>query len=289
MWTSPDIWVRNDLSAGPHQNPEFGQPNYIHVNVRNRSAITATDTNVEFYYANASAGLSWPVDWTLIGTQNLPSLAGAGPVDISQVWSPPGTGHYCLLVRLVTPQDPMTNTETTNIDFNVRYNNNNVWKNVNVVNLVPFAAQDVHFIFRNAWEGKRLIRLAFREPARQAETFFNRGQVTVDFGDKLPEILAAQGVQPVGLKQLDARTWLIADPANAYVDVTLEERDEFDIGLTIEDTAPRTGNTGTTKAAVPVDPVPATTHYTFEVVEQDLSSKGEDLGGVTYEIDAPKF
>jgi hypothetical protein len=289
MWTSQDIWVRNDLTPGPHQNPEFGQVNYIHVNVRNRSSITATDTNVEFYYANASAGLAWPVDWTLIGTQNLASLSGAGPVDISQPWSPPGTGHYCLLVRLVTPQDPMTNLETTSIDYNVRYNNNIVWKNVNVVDLLPFAAQDVHFIFRNPWVGKRTIRMVFREPAGQADTFFRRGKVTVDFGDKLTEILLAQGAQPVGLKQIDNRTWEIADVTKAYVDVTLDDREEFDIGMTIEDTAPRNGQTTGTKAAVPADPVQDSNHYTFEVAEQDLSSKGEDIGGVTYEIDAPKF
>jgi hypothetical protein len=60
--------------------------------------------------------------------------------------------------------------------------------------------------------------------------------------------------------------------------VKLEDRQEFDIGLTFEDTAPRTGDT--TKQP--------TTHYTFEVAEQDLSSKGEDIGGVTYEIDAPQ-
>src|SRR6185503_20679575 len=31
MWESEDIWVRNDATAGGHQDPILGQVNYVHV------------------------------------------------------------------------------------------------------------------------------------------------------------------------------------------------------------------------------------------------------------------
>ena len=47
FWDSPDLWVRNSDDGGlAHQNPEFGQDNWLYARVRNRSA-TATARHLD--------------------------------------------------------------------------------------------------------------------------------------------------------------------------------------------------------------------------------------------------
>jgi len=41
MWESEDIWVRNDATAGGHQDPILGQVNYVHVLWENKGSATA--------------------------------------------------------------------------------------------------------------------------------------------------------------------------------------------------------------------------------------------------------
>ncbi len=274
MWQSPDIWVRNDLTAGPHQNPEFGQTNYVHVTVRNRSTVTAFNTPVHVYYANASTGLAWPVDWTLIGTVTIPTLAGGATTEITVPWSPPGTGHFCLLSRLVTPQDPMTFAETASVDFNTRYNNNSVWKNVNVVDLLSARRARVSFIFRNPEDTQLKLKLVFREvPGRQPEPFLRRGEIEVDFGDKLRKRMEEQGTGPINFKQTPDGTYLAVDSADGSLEIALEGREEFVVSMIFRDLASSsTGNT--------------TAKYTYEVTEENRSTQ-EQIGGVAYQIIAP--
>ncbi|OBU15312.1 peptidase M36 [Photobacterium aquimaris] len=150
MWRSKAIWNRTTVgSTGSHQNPEYGQPNEINVNVKNRGAATAFNTTVEVYWAHAATGLSWPADWTLLGTDTIGSLAVGADTNATVGWTPPSTGHYCLIARLVNPQDPMTNPETSNINYNTRYNNNIAWRNMNVVDLLANLTQQINFIARS--------------------------------------------------------------------------------------------------------------------------------------------
>jgi hypothetical protein len=280
MWQSPDIRVRKTNTAGPHENPEYGQVNYVKVTVRNRSTVTAINVPVKVYYANASAGLSWPVDWTLIGTANVASLAGGGTTEITLPWSPPGTGHYCLLSRLDTPQDPMTFAETTNVDYNTRYNNNIVWKNVNVVDLVAFAQVKVSVNIRNPDKTARNIRVLLREPREQlGDPFLRRGGVQMVMPDKLLARLEEQGIEPINFKRIDQNTFEMADSERAWFEVTLDGREEYDLTLLFEN---RVEASPTSKDA------PATVTYTLEIVEED-ADKNEEIGGVAYLIDAPKI
>ena len=150
MWRSKAIWNRTTVgSTGGHQNPEYGQPNEINVNVKNRGAATAFNTTVEVYWAHAATGLSWPADWNLLGTDTIGSLAVGADIAATVKWTPPSTGHYCLIARLVNPQDPMTNPETSNINYNTRYNNNIAWRNMNVVDLLANLTQEINFIARS--------------------------------------------------------------------------------------------------------------------------------------------
>jgi hypothetical protein len=141
MWMSRSIWVHQDYTQPlgtfqTHQNPRYGQTNCIMVNVGNRGGGIVNNAQLKVYVANASLGLAWPSGWTLIGTYTLPAI-DPGASHIAQVlWVPQGTGHYCLLARIVSDEDPMAVAEIASISANVRANNNLAWRNVNVVNLL---------------------------------------------------------------------------------------------------------------------------------------------------------
>lgn len=69
-WISPDIWVRqtndgfaNQESQDLHQTP--GAKGYVYIRVWNRGEGKHPEGqgNIEAYWANASAGLSWPSPW----------------------------------------------------------------------------------------------------------------------------------------------------------------------------------------------------------------------------------
>ena len=115
-------------------------------------------------WAKAGTALAWPNHWNgsitspalmgnLISTKPIPVIQPGASAIIEFAWQPPnpatfvGLGsnpifwadephHFCLLARVVSPNDPMTFTETTDLNANVRNNNNIVWKNLSVVDEV---------------------------------------------------------------------------------------------------------------------------------------------------------
>lgn len=296
MWTSPDIWVRNQDDGGTaHQNPEFGQTNYIHVNVRNRSLVEGVNVPVKFYIANASAGLSWPTQWTQIGSAViLPSVMPGQVVVAKTAWNPPGLGHFCLVVRLDTSQDPMTFAEGTNITANVRNNNNIVWKNVNIVNLIPpgtaegkaTGAQNdgvVEFLFRNPEEFDMEINLVFRNE-RGSQNFLSRGRVTVSLDPEMAEIWAANGYAGDGIERIDDLT-ITLTKAPAFITVPLAALQEFKVKMAFQDTGVIITPADNAVIVPAPDPIPHQIVYRFSAVEENAADPTQEaLGGVTYEI-----
>lgn len=170
-YQTPDIWVRNANDGGTvHENPEYGQTNYVYVKVRNRGYLSsaATGNNLKVYWAKASTGLSWTYPWTgasyncsgtplsiggQIGTQVIGSISSGGSTTLIFAWQPPkpddfipcfgsDASHFCLLARIETSSTSpygMTFPETTNLGNNVKNNNNIVWKNISIVNVLPDA------------------------------------------------------------------------------------------------------------------------------------------------------
>ncbi len=133
-WNSPDVWVRlqdDGHSVGAHQNPEYGQENYGYVRVHNKGPAVAYDVEVNLYYTGFSPSI-YPHNWVPIDTLTLDEIDPnetkiVGPF----LWTPPTTGHTCLFVRMMSAQDPIVQ------DYNVRYDNNIVQKNVNIVDMLP--------------------------------------------------------------------------------------------------------------------------------------------------------
>jgi hypothetical protein len=225
MWQSPDIWVRNSQDGVySHQNPEFGQTNYVYTRVRNRSTEKNASGDLELYYANASTGLSWDADWTHFGTMTIASLAPNAIQDISLPWSPPGTGHFCIVSRWSSPLEPMTFPETTSINNNTRNNNNIAWRNTTVVDLVELNDPvTVGVIVRNTSRLEDGIMLAFTVPEREIEkSFMKYGTVTI----RIPK--GIKYGRSTGIRWLDTNTFEILDPKKAAIfGIKMKARQEF--------------------------------------------------------------
>jgi hypothetical protein len=224
MWQSPYIWVRNEqdttlVHQHEHQNPNVSSPtsNWVYVKLHNGGAAAANG-NLELYFAQASAGLSWPGDWTLLGTIPVAGFAGHSTRIVEKEWNPlPGTGHFCMIARWVSAADPMTVPETSDINANTRNNNNIVWRNLNLVDMTGDDSEDAVFIMRNVSKAKAINGLVIRGPKNEeGNSFFRHGQVTFKLDDTLLRAWKAGGSKGRGFKFSDG-VFVITDPAGAFL------------------------------------------------------------------------
>ncbi len=164
QYLSNDIWCRvtNDgFTNDTHQNPivDGVSPTYVYVRVRNRGASVSSglNDNLKLYWSKAATALTWPNHWNgsmtspalmgdLIGSQAISAIQVGDQQILEFVWYPPDPStytsfnnepaHFCLLARIESLDDPMTNEVTTgtwNLGDNVKNNNNIVWKNLTVI------------------------------------------------------------------------------------------------------------------------------------------------------------
>jgi len=254
MWASDDIWVRNqqDFYPFPNQhvqeNPEYRDPllqlpNYVYVAVQNRGTLPATG-KVTAYFAKASTGLGWPIDWqatTLCcGKPCGGSLAPAVVVNLApgatQIvetpWYPPNPadfasgacgltseqGHFCLLARIETaPIAPwgMTYPEFASVYANTAANNNIAWKNVTVVDNLPGAGKNSYGFVRNIFETPAAISLRFNMPRGVANpTLFDFATVDVTLDAELMRSWKAGGSFGAGLQQIGESTFRVSSGAH---------------------------------------------------------------------------
>ncbi|QMU29981.1 M4 family metallopeptidase [Adhaeribacter radiodurans] len=219
MWGSEDIWVRkqNDgLTNQVHQNPEYrdpalGVPNYVYVRVRNRSCTSSGSGNVNLYWAKASTGLSWPSPWTgavmgglqmgsPIATLPTGTIAASGETILEFPWYPPNPAdysgaygldfsHFCLLSRIETSTTApfgMTFPENTDLNLNVKKNNNIAWKNITVVDEAAGDGLTAAVAIGNYLEQERLrTKLVFSIPKEEKLPFTAIGVVRISLGEKL--------------------------------------------------------------------------------------------------------
>jgi hypothetical protein len=206
MWNSPYIWVRNAQDTSlvhqhEHQNPELGSTNWVYVKLHNGGS-TAASGNLELYWANASLSLTWPGSWTLLSSAPVSGFASHSTKVVEVPWtSLPGTGHFCLLARWNSAADPMATAEGPDINANVRANNNLVWRNLNIVDLLPDASGDATLNVMNPDRENRLITLVIRPPRiRGKVSFFAAGQVSVQLDEVLLKAWRQGGARGTGFK-----------------------------------------------------------------------------------------
>ena len=165
FWISEDIWIRNTndgTTNQEHQNPIYGQPNYVYIRIRNRSCSQAGNGNVKMYWAKDSTSLGWPAPWDgsvsspasmggPIGTMNTGNVPARSVTILEFPWNPPNPSdysslgadktHFCLLSRIETSSTPPYGliTEGPDLVMNVKNNNNIAWKNISI--LGPISAR----------------------------------------------------------------------------------------------------------------------------------------------------
>ncbi|MGD2116495.1 MAG: hypothetical protein PVG07_15680, partial [Acidobacteriota bacterium] len=208
-WRSPDVWNRTtDDGMNGHQNPEYGQENYLYADVRNRSPEeTVHAASVDVWIAQASTGLSWPDDFRFLGRFPVGNL---GPDSVRRIgplpWEPPmpdPSSHFCLYVRATSPQDPITFEETDRLPTNAANSNNIVWRNVNVVNLQ--SSRTVTFLVRNVRPEAAAVDLSVRiDPA-----LLEAGRVALHLPTELHERWPGRDRPVPGTERL-------SDPAGIY-------------------------------------------------------------------------
>ena len=223
MWQSPYIWIRNTQDVGltrqhEHQNPELGSTNWVYAKLHNGSA-TAQDGNLEIYFANASTGLSWPTDFTLLSSIPVTGFTPLSTRVVEAQWNNlPGTGHFCLIARWVSATDPMATAETANITANTQNNNNIVWRNVNIVDLTPDGSGDADMIFRNTTNRRASLAFQVTSPVRRAvPSFLENGRITVTFDRELYDIVRKSFKKQPGVT-LEGNTFIVTNPRGAIFD-----------------------------------------------------------------------
>lgn len=271
MWRSPYIWVRRTqdvplIEQHQHENPVDGVQNFVYVKLHNGGAAANGTLNV--YFAEASAGLSWPADWTLISGVPVNGFAGQSTRVVEVPWTPSGTGHFCLLARWVSAGDPMTFPETSDINANTRNNNNIVWRNVNVVALGgDTLAETVRMLVRDVrrQQTREGYSLVFRTPKGEPWSFLNDGEVTVRLDDHLRRAWIAGGSRSSGTKPAGGDTLRVTD------------------GATLDNILLRDGQEGFVEITFRRVPSTPRRKYSVDVVQ---TTGREEIGGVSYEVNA---
>lgn len=271
LWKSRGIWVRQNCDNGIiPQDPEYGQENCVYVKVFNNGpyAIPPQIANgmLEIYWADASVGLSWPTQWTLIDSVAISNLAAGGTVTLGAPWWPASVGHYCLIARIVSAGDPIV-TNSSWVPTYTQFNNNVAWRNVNVVNLNPFAPmKDVEFILRNVTAGANLVDLWIGPANLEERSFLEQGKVTVRLTPEVFQAWMENGAQGYGFEIIEENTLAVIDIGGARLDgIPLAYEEAYPVQMTL---------------AVNPD-ISAEALYHLDAVQY---AAGEMVGGVGYAI-----
>lgn len=300
MWTSDNIWIRNYNDNGlEHQNPDYsatGNANFVRVRVINNSCITSLgNEQLKLYWAKASTALSYPNPWmggitytptgasmgNQIGTLNIPVLQPGEETILTFPWIVPnpndyGTDgdqwHFCLLTRISATNDPMTFTETTDLNANVRNNNNIAWKNVTVVDVLA----------NNTVNPGGII--AVGNPFNHPKTFFLEMEIS-DLETGKPIYEEAE----IGIKMDDIlyNAWVRGGKEAKLLDSTIEEKRKIVTGnkVILDNLSFNANEIGTLRLDFNFLTKELTnkTNYAYHVIQKD-SENGNIIGGETFII-----
>jgi hypothetical protein len=226
MWKSPYIWVRTTQDTDlvhqhEHENPIVGAPNWVYVKLQNGGS-TAASGNLEVYWANASTSLAWPGAWTLLSSVPVAGFAAKSTKVVEMPWSSlPGAGHYCLVARWNSAADPMAVAEGRDIDANVRANNNLVWRNLHIVDLMLGASAEAALNVMNPDPESKEISIVVRSPSiRGQSSFLAAGQVLVEFDETLLKAWQEGGARGSGFT-VEGNRFIIRDGGATFENLVL--------------------------------------------------------------------
>ncbi len=306
IWSSNDIWVRNSQDGiTTHQNPIYGQTNYVYVRILNKGCTSSTGTEeLNLYWTKASTVGPWPSAWN--GTVNfscgtnpirgdqinsspisIPVIGPSGSTIIAIPWSPPnpalyactlpaGAGaweefHFCLAARIVTSSTPpygMTFPEVSSIGTNTRKNNNIAWKNLQI------DPPTIATLVASNEQVPTEFNLIYAVPEREINNpITEAGDITIELGQELFNRWRAGGEQGEGFVVDRTRDYTIqiTSPRAVIGNILLNPTDNFVPIFRIEFDEPRNG----TKCI-----------FMYEVMLENLRER-MIVGGVSYEIHKP--
>jgi hypothetical protein len=219
IWRSPYIWIRNSRDTDlthqhHHQNPVVGVPNWVYVKLHNGGG--GTSGRLKLYWAHASTVLSWPTDWALLTDVPVSSFDAHTTRIVEAEWSSlPAEGDYSLLARWVSDSDPMGHPETSDVNGNVRNNNNIAWRNSNIVDLQDKQSVDVSLTVRNLSRQRATLSFAIR-PAKSEirNSFIRNGRLTVQLDAGLMKAWRGAGTRARGIR-VNGSEFVITDPSGA--------------------------------------------------------------------------
>ncbi|WP_074405757.1 MULTISPECIES: T9SS type A sorting domain-containing protein [Aquimarina] len=260
MWTSRDIWVRQDVDGGTtHENPEYKttSPNGVYVRVKNRGCAPISDGKLRVYFSKASTGLSWPTHWSnyydftpsgsyvLHGDEitsiplSIPTLNPGDETIIEIPWYPPNPNdfdydihHFCLIARIESQIDPI-GLETASVNSNTKNNNNIAWKNISVYDVNP--SNNINYTnvyIRNIFRKKEdVIDLYFMDGNYGTSTenpFLRNGTVIATMDPELFERWQKEGE---GIKIIDKNTVQIYDSKAVMKGIYLKPGESFSMQM----------------------------------------------------------
>lgn len=150
-YEGPDLWVRHALDGDTaHQDPEFGQTNYVYARVHN-IGCDPVNVNVDLSWAEVSAW-SNPSSWNPISTVAVNNLQSNETREVSVPWTAvPAPGKYCMHTMLNAPGD------SANADGRAYMDNNKVQINVTVVDSFWGLKKNFHWLIENGLKEKTKV------------------------------------------------------------------------------------------------------------------------------------
>ncbi|HVR99067.1 MAG TPA: S8 family serine peptidase [Thermoanaerobaculia bacterium] len=286
MWESNQIWVRNAPDGGlVHQNPDFGQQNYVYARIRNQGTVPINTIRAMVYFASSSTGIGWPHGWTLLGEATVVNLPANGSTIIGPLaWQPPTTGHFCLYVRLLSDQDPMAFPEGPGVYDNTRNNNNIAWRNVDVFDILPNSEGGGVVLVGNTLEDRAPIELNI-DFGRDKEgmTLLDFAAVQVKLDPKMVEILKEQGFEITGkgFERADDLTLVITEPTVFIEPFELPGREQFPLEVFI--------SRSEKESKTPMFTIDFNQNFPPASQKSEVSAKPGDpnIGGVRWEVSVP--
>lgn len=213
VWTSPDIKVcPTAVECAISQNPEVGSTNYIFVKLNNPGPYGsgADIGTLDVYRSTPGGGTGWISDWTSIGGILGLSVAAAGVTTAVIPWTGvPGPGHFCLLARWESANDPMSFPEGPNTVLNTQQNNNLAWRNVDSVDLFAGKFEYRPYALGNPGTTTIATDLAFTDA--RGGFLAAGGRLVVDLGPELYSRWRQGGGRATGVKQIGETAFEIND------------------------------------------------------------------------------
>lgn len=254
-WLSPDIWnrraevttdgciprdpppnlntvggvTRNCGSSADHENPVAGVTNFLYATLRGTGQAPARNAYAEVavYVANASTGLTWPTDFTMLPQSRQFITVHLEPGQVTAIgplpWTPPSptpSDHWCLYVRVLSVQEaPLV--EGPDVDTNVGNSNSIAWRNLKIVN--PGEERKMaRFIVRNIQRGEERLALQFEvTPA-----LFQTGKVVLRVDESLQRAIIAGSAKLEGVRMTARGVFALTAPRSSITGIRLTPRQQ---------------------------------------------------------------